>query len=103
MITVVALHWLDPKKREEGIATMRGISETAKGAKGLVSRFVLISTTNPDLWTTVTVWQTKEDYRNYWDGPTRPKRPANVPAPFARMDIDVYEVDNSMSLNITRK
>ena len=58
---------------------MRGISETAKGAKGLVSRFVLISTTNPDLWTTVTVWQTKEDYRNYWDGPPRPKRPAPPP------------------------
>ncbi len=97
MITLVALHWMGPDKKERGMGAFRSNTERAKSAKGFVSRLALKSTTDPELWTTVTTWESMDDYNNFQNDPNRPKPDPNIPH-FDKLERDVYEVDESLTI-----
>ncbi len=100
MVTLVALHWMDPEQKEGGLEAFRSNTERAKKARGFVSRLVLKSTSDPKLYTTVTTWETMEDYENFQNDPNRPRRDPNAPPLFAKLERDVYEVDKDLSANV---
>ena len=102
MVTLVALHWMGATKQKEGLKAFKDNSDRAKKAKGFVSRLILKSTTNPSLWTTVTTWETMDDYNNFQNDPNRPKHDPSKPL-FDKLERDVYTVDETMSLNVKAK
>ena len=97
MITLVALHWMGPDKKERGLGAFRSNTDRARKARGFVSRLALESTTDPTLWTTVTTWETMEDYNDFQNDPNRPKPDPSNPH-FDKLERDVYEVDESLNI-----
>ena len=96
MITLIALHWMGPDKKERGLNAFRHNSSRATKAKGFISRLALESTTDSELWTTVTTWETMDDYNNFQNDPNKPKSDPNNPH-FDKLERDVYEVNNTLT------
>ena len=96
MVSLVALHWMTtPEQMERGFGAFRANSERAKTAKGFVSRVILKSTSDPAKYTTVTTWETMEDYESFQKAgaAARPaQRDPNAPSMFEKLERDVYEV-----------
>jgi len=94
MVTLVALHWMTSEQMKRGFEAFKSNTERSKKAKGFVSRLILKSTSDPEKYTTVTTWESMEDYENFQNDPNRPvaHRDPNAPPLFAKLERDVYEV-----------
>ncbi len=87
MVSLVAIHWLapgDPKGQMEAF-----LRNSKKQAKGLVSRQILRSRNDPNKITTVTNFETYEDYKAFFNiDPKRLDRPRTPDDP---TELDVYD------------
>ena len=87
MVTLVAIHWLepgDPKGQMEAF-----LRNSKRQAKGLLSRQILRSRNDPNKITTVTVFETYDDYESFFHiDPKRLDRPRTPDDP---TELDVYD------------
>ena len=97
-VALVALHWMGKDKIQRGMDAFKTNTARARVANGLISRMALKSTTDPELWTTVTVWESIDHYNSFQNAPDRVKNPPGNPI-FDKLERDVYSVDESLSLN----
>jgi heme-degrading monooxygenase HmoA len=97
-IALVALHWMGTEKFDRGMEAFKKNTTDSRNANGLISRMALKSTTDPELWATVTVWESMDHYNNFQNLPDRPKSNKATPL-FDKVERDVYAVDENLSLN----
>ncbi len=94
MVTLVAEHWGTPESAEKGIEAFKSNTEKLKNNKGFVSRQVLRSRTDPYKYTTVTTFETLEDYESFMSGimQRRSQRDPKAPTVFIGEKLEGYDV-----------
>ena len=87
MVSLVAIHWLepgDPKGQMEAF-----LQNSKRQAKGIISRQILRSRNDPNKITTVSTFESFEDYENFFHiDPKRLDRPRTTDDP---TELDVYD------------
>lgn len=87
MVTLVAIHWVKPEDFEDRMKLFKANSK--KKAKGLISRQILQSKNDPHKITTVTNFETMQDFENFFHiDPKRLNRGRTKEDP---TDLDIYE------------
>ena len=97
MVTLIADHWLKAENAERGGDIFSKNTERLKSGKGFVSRLVIRSLEDPTKITTVTTWETREDYDAFMkeleEG--RRKRDPNAPRALLGEKLEGFEVIGS--------
>ncbi len=87
MVTLVAVHWVKPEDIDSRMELF--LANSKKKAKGLISRQVLRSKSDPNKITTVTNFETMKDFENFFHiDPKRLNRGRTKEDP---TDLDIYE------------
>ena len=94
MVTFVALHWRTQEDVERGMEVFEANSEKFKKAKGFVSRQVLRSRSDPYKITTVTTFETMEDYESFFK--IDPNRLNKQRSPEDPAELDIYDLVSSV-------
>ena len=94
MFAKVDLHWVNEGMMEAAQASIAERTASAKRSAGFISRYVLMSTSDPLKVTTVALWETREAMEK-WREAARvksAKNPRSGPSPWAKIDGDEYDV-----------
>ncbi len=94
MVTLIAEHWATPESVERGMEAFNRNTEQLRNTKGFVSRQVLRSRTDPYKYTTVTTFETLEDYETFMKGieQRRAQRDPNAPKLFLGEKLEGYDI-----------
>ena len=91
MVTLIADHWLRP---DGSIEAFTRNTDRLKSSRGFVSRLVMRSLEDPTKLTTVTTWESREDYDAFMkeleEG--RRKRDPNAPRALLGEKLEGFEV-----------